>query len=146
MVEYGAEKKVSKHSNLSFAVSVGVPTGVKLKIRLTRANQIYNFPIHLCEEVLPAPIFYATVVPVVVYTIVKKGLVEPFLKEQKATKAEKQRQNNLNNLLERRKEAQAAQELMMATYDRIKTEEENKNGLIILEAVYGKLITGRCFI
>ncbi|XP_044751000.1 dnaJ homolog subfamily C member 11 [Coccinella septempunctata] len=143
MVEYGAEKKVSKHSNLSFAVVVGVPTGVKLKIRLTRANQVYSFPIHLCEEILPSPIFYATVVPVVLYTIVKKGVVEPFLKEQKASKAEKQRQNNLNNLLERRKEAQAAQELMMASYNRIKAEEENKNGLIILQAVYGKLITDR---
>ncbi|KAK9888854.1 hypothetical protein WA026_001075 [Henosepilachna vigintioctopunctata] len=143
LVEYGAEKKVSKHSNLSFAVAVGVPTGVKLKIKLTRASQVYNFPIHLCEEVIPAPIFYATVVPIVVYTVVKKGVVEPFLKEQKARKIEKQKQNNLNKLLERRKEALAAQELMMATYNRIKSDEENKNGLIILKAIYGKLFTDR---
>jgi DnaJ family protein C protein 11 len=33
VVEYGAEKKVSKHSSLSFAVTAGVPSGVKLKIR-----------------------------------------------------------------------------------------------------------------
>ncbi|KAL3280890.1 hypothetical protein HHI36_004117 [Cryptolaemus montrouzieri] len=143
MVEYGAEKKVSKHSNLSFAVVVGLPTGVKLKIRLTRASQVYNFPIHLCEEIMPSPVFYATIVPIVVYTVVKKGLVEPFLKEQKARKVEKQKQTNLNKLLERKKEAQSAQELMMATYSRIKGEEENKNGLIILKAIYGKLITDR---
>lgn len=33
LVEYGAEKKVSKHSNVSASVVVGMPTGVKLKIR-----------------------------------------------------------------------------------------------------------------
>lgn len=141
MLEYGAEKKVSKHSNLSFAVVIGVPTGVKLKIKLTRANQTYNFPIHLCEEVLAPPIFYATVLPVVVYAVVKKGIVEPFQKEQKATRAEKEKESNLKKLLEKKKEAQAAQELMMASYNRIKTEENNKDGLIILQAVYGKLIT-----
>lgn len=140
-MEYGAEKKVSKHSNLSFSVTVGVPSGVKLKIRLTRANQSYNFPIHLCEEIMPSPIFYATVVPLVVYVVVKKGFVEPFLKEQKAKKVEKQRQNNFNKLLEKRKEAQAAQELMMATYTRIKEEEENKKGLVIIKAIYGKILT-----
>ncbi|KAK9686110.1 DnaJ domain [Popillia japonica] len=93
--EYGIEKRVSKHSNVSAAVAVGMPTGVKLKIRLTRANQVYSFPIHLCEEILPAPIFYATIVPVVVYVI--------------------------NN--------------------RIIEEEEAKKGLVIVKALYGKLIS-----
>lgn len=31
--EYSAEKKVSEHSSLSAAVSIGVPTGVTLKIK-----------------------------------------------------------------------------------------------------------------
>lgn len=114
LVEYGAEKKVSKHSNVSASVVVGMPTGVKLKIRynilylirvfqctlinflfrLTRANQVYTFPVHLCEEIMPAPIFYATVVPLVVYIVVKKAIVEPFLKEKQQRKIEKQRENN----------------------------------------------------
>ncbi|XP_966551.1 dnaJ homolog subfamily C member 11 isoform X2 [Tribolium castaneum] len=141
VVEYGAEKKVSKHSNLSFAVTVGVPSGVKLKIRLTRANQVYNFPIHLCEEIMPSPVFYATVVPLIVYVVVKKGFVEPFLKEQKAKKVEKQKQNNFNKLLEKRREALAAQDLMKATYARIRDEEENKKGLVVIKAIYGKIST-----
>ncbi|XP_044266778.1 dnaJ homolog subfamily C member 11 [Tribolium madens] len=141
VIEYGAEKKVSKHSNLSFAVTVGVPSGVKLKIRLTRANQVYNFPIHLCEEIMPSPVFYATVIPLVVYVVVKKGFVEPFLKEQKAKKVEKQKQNNFNKLLEKRREALAAQDLMKATYARIRDEEENKKGLVIIKAIYGKIST-----
>lgn len=94
MIEYGAEKKVSKHSNLSASVVVGMPAGVKLKIRLTRANQVYTFPIHLCEEIMPAPVFYGTVLPLIVYVIVKKGIVEPFLKDKQQKKLEKQRQSN----------------------------------------------------
>ncbi|KRT81908.1 Chaperone [Oryctes borbonicus] len=139
--EYGVEKRVSKHSNLSAAVAIGMPTGVKLKIRLTRANQVYSFPIHLCEEILPAPIFYATVVPVVVYIIVKKGFVEPFLKEQHAKEVEKQKQTNKAKLLQKKKEAQAAVELMNATYTRIVEEEEAKKGLIIVKALYGRIIS-----
>lgn len=89
---------------------------------------------------MPAPVFYASVVPIVVYIVVKKGFVEPFLREEKSKKVEKQKQNNLNKLIEKRKEALAAQELMTATYDRIKTDEENKKGLVIIKAIYGKLI------
>ncbi|GLV37777.1 uncharacterized protein CBL_06521 [Carabus blaptoides fortunei] len=140
LIEYGAEKKVSKHSNLSASVVVGMPTGVKLKIRLTRANQVYTFPVHLCEEIMPAPIFYATVVPLVVYIVVKKAIVEPFLKEKQQRKIEKQRENNRTRLVEKRREAEAAIDLMRATYSRIKNEEETKKGLIILKAVYGKTV------
>ncbi|CAH0556461.1 unnamed protein product [Brassicogethes aeneus] len=140
IIEYGAEKKISKHSQLSFAVACGVPSGVKLKIRLTRASQVYSFPIHLCEEIMPAPVFYASIVPIVVYIVVKKGFVEPFLKEEKSKKVEKQKQNNFNKLIEKRKEAMAAQELMTASFNRIRNEEENKKGLVIVKAIYGKLI------
>ncbi|XP_065163838.1 dnaJ homolog subfamily C member 11 [Atheta coriaria] len=139
LVEYGVERKVSKHSNLSAAVSVGVPSGIKLKIRLTRANQVYSFPIHLCEEVMPAPIFYATIVPLVVYVVVQKGFVEPFLKEQRARKVEKQRQDNRQKMAEKRKEAQAAVDLMQAAYERIMIDETSKNGLVVVRAIYGKI-------
>ncbi|CAH1183672.1 unnamed protein product [Phaedon cochleariae] len=140
VIEYGAEKKISKHSNLAFSVVCGVPSGVKLKIRLTRASQTYSFPIHLCEEIMPAPVFYATVVPLVVYVVVKKGFVEPFLKEEKSKKVEKQKQNNYNKLVEKRREAMAAQDLMNATYNRNRDEESNKKGLVIIKAIYGRIM------
>lgn len=102
---------------------------------------MYSFPIHLCEEVVPAAVFYATVVPLVVYVLVKNGIVEPFQKEQQAIKLEKQKQLNKTKLLEKRKEAQAAIELMSATYARIHDEEVAKKGLVIVRALYGKLLT-----
>ncbi|KAH1023748.1 hypothetical protein HUJ05_003353 [Dendroctonus ponderosae] len=142
----------------NFSIQVGVPHSfiqlqyarklitqelkLKLAVKLSRANQVYSCPIHLCEEIMPSPVFYATIVPLVVYLVVKKGIVEPFLKEEKSKKLEKQKQNNFNKLLEKRKEAMAAQDLMQATYARIKDDEERKNGLVIIKAIYGKIIKG----
>ena len=54
-----------------------------LKHRLTRANQVYSFPIALSEEIHPAAIFYGTVVPVFVFWVVKVLIVNPFLKIEK---------------------------------------------------------------
>ncbi|XP_060518875.1 dnaJ homolog subfamily C member 11 isoform X2 [Cylas formicarius] len=138
VVEYGAEKKVSKHSSLAFSVVCGVPAGVKLKI-----SQTYLVPIDLCEEVMPAPVFYATVVPLIVYVVVKRGLVEPFLREERSKKVERQRRDNFSKLLERRRDAMAAQELMMAAYARVREEEASRRGLLVVKAVYGKLDAGR---
>lgn len=49
--EYGVERKVSNHSTLGATVVVGIPVGVTLKIKLTRAQQTYLFPVHLSDEV-----------------------------------------------------------------------------------------------
>ncbi|XP_031344930.1 dnaJ homolog subfamily C member 11-like [Photinus pyralis] len=89
---------------------------------------------------MPSAIFYATVVPLVVYVLVKKGIVEPFHKEQQAQKIEKEKQKNQVQLMEKRREAQAAVDLMTATYARICTDEESKKGLIINKALYGKIL------
>lgn len=44
--------------------------------------------------------------------------------------------------MQKKKEAQAAVELMNATYTRIVEEEEAKKGLIIAKALYGKIMSG----
>ena len=139
-VEYGAEKKISKHSALSASVRVGVPSGVTLKIKLIRASQTYIFPIHLCEEVVPAPVFYATVVPLVTWTIVKKLIVDPVVKEQQDREKEKQKELNKSRMLEKQREAKCAIDLMMMTFSRIRAEEEAKRGLVITKALYGRFV------
>ena len=139
-VEYGAEKKVSRHSSLSAAVRVGVPTGVTLKVKLNRASQAYTFSIHLSDEILPAPVFYATVVPVMTWIIVKKIIIDPVVKEREEREKEKQKEMNKSRMVEKQKEAKIATELMKATVSRIRAEEESKRGLIITKALYGRFV------
>ena len=62
--------------------------------RLIRSNQVYLFPIHLSEEIMPSPVFYATVTPIVVWAVVKKLVVDPIVHTQKEREKEKQRQLN----------------------------------------------------
>ena len=50
-MEYGIERRLTPHSNLGATMVVGIPFGVTLKIKFTRASQTYTFPIHLADEV-----------------------------------------------------------------------------------------------
>ena len=51
LMEYGIERRLTPHSNLGATMVVGIPFGVTLKIKFTRASQTYTFPIHLADEV-----------------------------------------------------------------------------------------------
>ena len=51
LMEYGIERRITPHSNLGATMLVGIPFGVTLKVKFTRASQTYTFPIHLADEV-----------------------------------------------------------------------------------------------
>ncbi|XP_074654663.1 dnaJ homolog subfamily C member 11-like [Tubulanus polymorphus] len=141
IVEYGAEKKVSQFSVLGAHVVIGVPTGVLLKIKLHRGNQTYNFPIHLSESMNPTAIFYGTLVPLVAFIVVKNLLIKPFLEQQRERDLEKKRQTNSEMMAEKKREAEAARDLMKESVIRIREFEEGRKGLVIVKAVFGKLIS-----
>ncbi|CAL7942456.1 unnamed protein product [Xylocopa violacea] len=140
VVEYGAEKQVSQHSRLSATVSAGMLTGVTLKIKLFRSFQTYAFPIHLSDEVLPATVFYATVVPLLTWIVVKKVVIDPIVKKQEEREKEKEKEANKTRMMEKQKEAESATRLMKATVSRIRATEESKKGLIITKALYGRFV------
>ncbi|OXU26015.1 hypothetical protein TSAR_010719 [Trichomalopsis sarcophagae] len=139
-VEYGAEKKLSKHTSVSAMVHVGTPTGVSLRVKLKRAYQTYTFPIRLSDEIFPAPVFYATVAPLISWVLLKNFVVDPIVRERKQRDKDKQREANKRMKLEKQKEAKAAVDLMKATFSRIRAEEEAKRGLIITKALYGRFV------
>ncbi|XP_065349572.1 dnaJ homolog subfamily C member 11 [Cloeon dipterum] len=136
-VEYGAEKKVSQYSTVSATMTVGIPTGVSLKMRVVRASYTFSFPIRLSEEVVPAAVFYGTVLPVLGWLVVKGLIIDPYLAREKRAEKEKQRQANQTRIAQKRREAESSINLMQQTYARICSDEEKKNGLLIIIAVYG---------
>ncbi|XP_050597451.1 dnaJ homolog subfamily C member 11 isoform X1 [Bombus affinis] len=140
LVEYGAEKKVSRHTKLSAIVSAGVPTGVMLKLKLNRSFQTYAFPIHLSDEVLPATMFYATVIPLMTWVVLKKIVIDPMIKKRQEREKEKEKEVNKTRMMEKQKEAESATKLMKATVSRIRATEESKKGLIITKALYGRFV------
>lgn len=142
LAEYGAEKKVSRYSSLCASVMIGVPTGVILKLKITRSSQSYVFPIHLSEDIMPAAIFYGTVTPVCAWFLLKKLVIDPMNEERRNNEIRKSKKNSEHRIAIKKKEAQAAVELMQYTYERIVATENSVDGLIILCALYGALKEG----
>lgn len=71
-VEYGCETRVFAINVIGASLSLSLPTGVTLKLRYNRANQEFNIPIYLSDEIHSGPMFYGTMVPLVVYYIVDR--------------------------------------------------------------------------
>ncbi|TKS70857.1 DnaJ -like protein subfamily C member 11 [Collichthys lucidus] len=132
VVEYGAERKISRHSVLSATVSIGVPQGVTLKIKLARASQTYLFPIHLTDQLLPSAVFYATVGPLLLYVAIHRLIVIPYTQAQKEQELELQRKSSATDIAKKKQEAESAHLLDTLC---------KKRGLIILNAWYGKFVS-----
>ncbi|KAM5270569.1 dnaJ homolog subfamily C member 11 [Hipposideros larvatus] len=143
VVEYGAERKISSHSILGATVSIGVPQGVSLKVKLNRASQTYFFPIHLTDQLLPSAVFYATVGPLVAYFAMHRLVIKPYLRAQKEKELEKHRESAATDILQKKQEAEAAVRLMQESVRRIIEAEESRMGLIIVNAWYGKFVNDK---
>uniref|UniRef100_A0A4W5LQD2 DnaJ homolog subfamily C member 11 n=1 Tax=Hucho hucho TaxID=62062 RepID=A0A4W5LQD2_9TELE len=141
VVEYGAERKISRHSVLGATVSVGVPQGVSLKIKLNRASQTYFFPIHLTDQLLPSAVFYATVGPLIFYLAIQRLIIRPYVHAQQEQDLEKHQESSASDIARKKQEAESAVLLMQESVRRIIEMEESKMGLIILNAWYGKFVT-----
>ncbi|XP_069013767.1 dnaJ homolog subfamily C member 11-like [Embiotoca jacksoni] len=141
VVEYGAERKISRHSVLSATVSIGVPQGVTLKIKLARASQTYLFPVHLTDQLLPSAVFYATAGPLLVYLAIHRLIIIPYSQAQKIEELELQRKSSATDIAKKKQEAESAVLLMQESVRRITEAEESKMGLIILNAWYGKFVS-----
>lgn len=141
VLEASIEKKITDFSHVGGTLLVGVPLGVHLKIKITRGQQSFIFPIHLSEELNPSAIVYGTIIPVVSYFVIRKLIVNPFLRQQKQREMEKQKEEYAEKLAQKKEEACKAVELMKETYERCVEIEDKKGGLVIMKALYGKLLS-----
>ncbi len=87
---------------------------------------------------MPSAIFYGTLAPLAIFYVVKKLIVDPYVKDKEETDAKRKQEKLKTEIVERKRTALAAQELMKETVFRI-LEKEGPNGLIITKALYGKL-------
>ena len=49
---------------------------------MQRGSQNFIIPIHLSSEIMPTAIFYGTVIPIGVYYVIKKLIVDPYVKQK----------------------------------------------------------------
>ena len=138
-VSYGAEHEVAKLTRLGGVVSVGFKDGVSLTLNLTRASMTFTTRILVSRFASLASVFYATAVPLLFYGGFKVLAVAPLLRRQRQKEIEEKRAEKAREMLEKKREAEAAIELMRETVERVLSSERARQGLIIVEACYGKL-------
>lgn len=79
-VEYGCETRILDTNIIGAALSFSLPSGVTLKLSFNRANQEFIVPIYLSDEVHSAPVFYGTIVPLVVYYVMDRCYLKQYKK------------------------------------------------------------------
>jgi len=139
--EYSCEHQMTSLSNVGGTVSAGLMSGVTLRLKVHRHTQTFDFPIFLSDAFSASAMFYGTVIPVVFFFAVKKLIFAPMMSQQKEKDLEDSRERHAEVVAEKKREAEQAINLMLTTYEAIVEQEQNKNGLIIREAWYGKFIS-----
>ena len=138
-VSYGADQVVATLTKVGATVVVGTEAGVALKLRLTRATMVYAVRIQMSNFLSIPAAFYATFGPLVLYGCFTIFALTPFLRRQKQKDIEERKLEKSKELLEKKRDAEAAVELMRETVERIVAAERARHGLIVIEAWYGKL-------
>jgi len=141
ILEYGCDHQITTNSRLSATMIIGAMTGVTLKIKLVRYGQVYSFPIMLSDALSPSAVFYGTVVPLVAYWSFKVLVVNPFKLKEHEEDLQMKKEKYAKQMADKRREAEEATALMEESYRRSVETEQNKKGLVILNAWYGKLIS-----
>lgn len=142
VLEYGCVHQMSPKSTIGGTISVGLFTGVNLNLKVSyRHNQTFELPIFLCEEFSSSALFYGTVVPVALYFAVKNIVLLPMMLEKKKRDMEETREKHAAVIAEKKLEAENAISLMLESYEQSVTHEQERSGMIIMEAWYGKFIS-----
>ncbi|XP_063899992.1 dnaJ homolog subfamily C member 11-like [Zophobas morio] len=134
-LEYGAEMKFSSYNTFGMRLLIGIPHGVILKIKFSRAGHVYASAIQLSELPTLEASLFGTFVPLTAAWAISKYLINPLLQYTSPAQQEYIKQC----LLEKRKEAEFVVNLMADAVKKIIEEEERKQGLIIVKALYGDL-------
>ena len=136
---YGAEQQVATLTTIGGAVLLGSHEGVSLKLRFIRASMMFSIKLHLSQLVSLPAVFYATTLPLLLYGCMKVFAIAPLLRRQRKKELKDKRTAAVREAVEKKREAEAAVELMKETVERILSTEQAKHGLVIIEAWYGHL-------
>ena len=135
--ELGGGRKVGDQNVLALTVVCGIQ-GILLKIRFNRSGHKFVFPIQLTPVFDLKVAACAAMLPPIFILLITKGL-EPIYYFHEQWKARLSSEANAEVIRRSKKEAAAARKLLHNVAQRKRRSEESKNGLIIVEAIYGCL-------
>ncbi|KAG0342182.1 hypothetical protein BG004_005719 [Podila humilis] len=138
----GGDRQVTDHTKVGLALEVGLSGGVSFNIKVRRLGQSVTIPIVLSAEFNPKLAFWAAVLPICAITAVDMGYVKPKRRRERAEKIQELRKVHAEFIANQKKEAEEAMELLRESTARRTKQEQDKDGLVIIEALYGNLSAG----
>ncbi|KAJ3245239.1 hypothetical protein HDU78_009719 [Chytriomyces hyalinus] len=138
-----AEKKVTKLDRIGMSVEAAAIGGVSFKLRFMRLGQKFVLPIQLAQQFDIKMALLATIIPLCTALALDRLILLPNRRSRLAARLTKLRQDNADMLESRKQEAMSAVSLMAQQVARKRESEESKNGLVVMEAIYGLLPESR---
>ncbi|KAF9423309.1 hypothetical protein BGZ94_008349 [Podila epigama] len=138
----GGDRQVTDHTKVGLAVEVGLSGGIVFNIKVKRLGQSITVPIVLSADFNPKIAFWAIAAPICAITAVDVGYVKPKRRRERAEKIHELRQVHAEFIANQKKEAEEAMELLRESTARKTKQEREKDGLVIVEALYGNLNAG----
>ena len=136
---YGVEHEIAEMTFIGAYVELSSTDGVALRLKLSRTTQSYSAHIALSDIMDPATVLYATIVPLGIFACIKVLALTPYLRHRREKELRLRKQAMTKEMVEKKKEAEQAIELMTASVQRVMNVEQARHGLIIREAYYGRL-------
>lgn len=124
-------------SSLSLTLVASAREGVALRTRLSRLGQHYQVVFAISDELMPLPLFYGCVTPLLLGWLLHVLVLKPHADRQRRLTVERHAASSARRLSERRREAAAARALMVETVERIRRAERERHGLLVVTAFYG---------
>ena len=136
---YAGRHRIGKLTEVGSKVAVSSYSGVSVRLRFSRANMKYVVRFHISPVPSVQAVFYATCLPILGFVCIKMLSLTPLINKQEQEELDEKRAEREKEMAEKRREAEAAVELMKATVERNVSYEQARHGLIIIEAWYGCL-------
>ncbi|GAA5899534.1 hypothetical protein JCM8208_000584 [Rhodotorula glutinis] len=138
-VGVSADRRVTENCKAGMGLEVAANGAMTVKLRFSRLGQRINLPV-IISSGLDYRLFAAfTVVPALGIIATNQLVLAPRKRKQLSGKLKELRKEHVEYIREKRKEALDAQALLAEHVKKRVREEEAKEGLVILEAMYGVL-------
>lgn len=134
----GGERRLSEHSSAAMFCVLGLQ-GVSWKVRFTRGGQKFVLPIMLCPTLNPYIAAGALIMPSSIYAILKTFVFQPYNLRRNRRKSLELRRATYTQVIEARASSEKSQLLLKNVAERKKQKQAQRQGLVVLAAVYGDI-------
>ncbi|KAG0300187.1 hypothetical protein BGZ98_009376 [Dissophora globulifera] len=137
----GGDRKITQYTKLGLAIEIALSGGVAFNVKLMRLGQSVTIPILLSSDFDSKFALWTAVAPICAIAVLDLGYIKPKRRRERVEKLQELRRVHAEFIANQKKEAEESVSLLRESTARKTRQEQEKDGLVIVEAVYGNLAT-----